>query len=430
MLIYFILIQEYFLHYLWKHKLFNVVKLQTTNSEDVQIINSGIHNMNSGPDFFNAQLKINGQLWAGNVEIHIKSSDWYVHNHEQDSAYDNVIIHVVWEDDMPIFRNNNSSLTTLILKNYVNETLLNNYYKLFNKKQSWINCENDIKNMDTFLLNNWKERLYIERLNNKSTQILSLLKESKNDWEAVLFKMLAKNFGLKVNGDSFMDMSNSFDFSIVRKNQHNIVQLESLFFGQSGMLYKNIEEVYYIELQKEYQFLSKKYSITAIAKDTVKFFRLRPNNFPTIRLSQLANLYVLHQNLFSKLINITVVSDYYDLLKVETSKYWESHYSFTSLSSKRKKVLTKQFIDLLLINTIIPLKFVYQKYIGKLKEEHILQLIQEIKPEKNSIIDKFNALEISSSNAFESQALLQLKNEYCTKQKCLQCAIGNSLLKV
>ena len=386
--------------------------------------------MNSGPDFFNAQLKINGQLWAGNVEIHIKSSDWYVHNHEQDSAYDNVIIHVVWEDDMPIFRNNNSSLTTLILKNYVNETLLNNYYKLFNKKQSWINCENDIKNMDTFLLNNWKERLYIERLNNKSTQILSLLKESKNDWEAVLFKMLAKNFGLKVNGDSFMDMSNSFDFSIVRKNQHNIVQLESLFFGQSGMLYKNIEEVYYIELQKEYQFLSKKYSITAIAKDTVKFFRLRPNNFPTIRLSQLANLYVLHQNLFSKLINITVVSDYYDLLKVETSKYWESHYSFTSLSSKRKKVLTKQFIDLLLINTIIPLKFVYQKYIGKLKEEHILQLIQEIKPEKNSIIDKFNALEISSSNAFESQALLQLKNEYCTKQKCLQCAIGNSLLKV
>jgi len=430
LLIYFILIQEYFLHYLWKHKLFNVVKLQTTNSEDVQIINSGIHNMNSGPDFFNAQLKINGQLWAGNVEIHIKSSDWYVHNHEQDSAYDNVIIHVVWEDDMPIFRNNNSSLTTLILKNYVNETLLNNYYKLFNKKQSWINCENDIKNMDTFLLNNWKERLYIERLNNKSTQILSLLKESKNDWEAVLFKMLAKNFGLKVNGDSFMDMSNSFDFSIVRKNQHNIVQLESLFFGQSGMLYKNIEEVYYIELQKEYQFLSKKYSITAIAKDTVKFFRLRPNNFPTIRLSQLANLYVLHQNLFSKLINITVVSDYYDLLKVETSKYWESHYSFTSLSSKRKKVLTKQFIDLLLINTIIPLKFVYQKYIGKLKEEHILQLIQEIKPEKNSIIDKFNALEISSSNAFESQALLQLKNEYCTKQKCLQCAIGNSLLKV
>lgn len=386
--------------------------------------------MNSGPDFFNAQLKINGQLWAGNIEIHIKSSDWYVHNHEQDSAYDNVIIHVVWEDDMPIFRNDNSQLTTLILKNYVNDNLINNYYKLFSKKQSWINCENDIKSIDTFLLNNWKECLYIERLNNKSTQILSLLKQSKNDWEAVLFKMLAQNFGLKVNGDAFMNMANSFDFSLVRKNQNNKIQLEALFFGQSGMLHKNIEEVYYVELQKEYQFLSEKYNITAIATDTVKFFRLRPNNFPTIRLSQLANLYVLHQNLFSKLISITVVNDYYDLLKVETSKYWESHYSFTSLSSKRKKVLTKQFIDLVLINTIIPLKFVYQKYIGKLDEEHILQLIQEIKPEKNSIIDKFNTLEISSKNAFESQALLQLKNEYCTKQKCLQCAIGNNLLKV
>lgn len=429
MLTYFILIQEYFLHYLWKHKLFNVVKLQTTNNEDVQIINSGIHNMNSGPDFFNAQLKINEQLWAGNVEIHIKSSDWYVHNHEQDSAYDNVIIHVVWEDDMPIFRNDNSSLTTLILKDYVDQALIDNYYKLFSKKQSWINCENDIKRVDSFLLNNWKERLYIERLNDKSAQILSLLKQSKNDWEAVLFMMLAKNFGLKVNGDSFMNMANSFDFSLVRKNQNNNIQLEALFFGQSGMLHKNIEDAYYVELQKEYQFLSKKYNITAIAKDTVKFFRLRPNNFPTIRLSQLANLYVLHQNLFSKLINITGASDYYDLLKIETSKYWESHYSFTSLSSKRKKVLTKSFIDLLLINTIIPLKFVYQKYIGKLNEEHILELIQQIKPEKNSIIGKFNTLGVSSKNAFESQALLQLKKEYCTKQKCLQCAIGNSLLK-
>ena len=423
------MIREDFLHYLWQFKLFNSVELKGTNNEEIQLINSGTLNTNSGPDFFNGQVKINKQLWAGNIEIHIKSSDWYVHNHEKDSAYDNVILHVVWEDDMPVFREDNSKITTLVLQDYVADDLLKNYQKLVTKQQKWINCEKDIDTVDKFKLNNWLECLYIERLNQKSTQILTLLKQSKNDWEAVLFKLLTKNFGLKVNGNAFMNMANSFDFSLLRKSQSNNKKIEALLFGQAGMLTADIQEKYYQDLQKEYQFLQLKYHIKPIHNSQVKFFRLRPNNFPTIRISQLANLYVSHQNLFSKLINLKRIEDYYDLLQITTSEFWKTHYSFTSASTKRKKQLTKSFVDLLLINTIIPLKFVYQKHIDKLDDESILQLIQQLKPERNTIIDKFTNLKIKSSNAFETQALLQLKNEYCSKQKCLQCVIGNQLLK-
>ncbi len=423
------MIKEDFLHYLWKYKLFNFSKLKSANDENIQIINVGMHNRNSGPDFFNAQIIIEEQLWAGNVEIHIKSSDWYVHKHEKNNDYDNVILHVVWDNDMPIFRRNNSQVTVLILSNYVNENFILNYRKLFSQKQVWIHCENGIHNTNNFLWKHWKEQLYVERLHQKSTQIVDFLDASKNDWEAVLFKLLAKNFGLKVNQGAFMNMANSFNFSIVRKNRNNITQLEALFFGQSGMLEKEIQDNYYQNLQKEYQFLQVKYKIFPIYSNEVKFFRLRPNNFPTIRISQLVMLYVTHQNLFSKLMSIDTINDYYDLLCVSTSKYWETHFTFTNLSVKRKKPITKSFVDLLLINTIIPLKFVYQKSLGKLDEEKIIQLMLQLKPEKNAIIEKFNMLEVKSDNALETQALLQLKKEYCVRQKCLQCAIGNDLLR-
>ena len=423
------MIKEDFLHYLWNFKLFEVSKLVSSNKESIQIINSGMPNLNSGPDFFNAKISIDNQVWAGNVEIHVKSSDWYVHNHENDIAYDNVILHVVWEDDVQIFRKDNSVITTIELKKYVNTDLFKSYKKLFSKKKVWINCENNISQINDFVWGNWKERLYLERLNDKSKHILNLLKESNNNWEAVLFKLLAKNFGLKVNGNSFFNMANSFDFSIWIKNQNKLENLEALLFGQSALLIDDVEDSYFQNLKKEYDFLQVKYRLKPIHKSEVKFFRLRPNNFPTIRLSQLANLYATHSNLFSKLFSINKVEDYYDLLQINTSEYWESHYSFKATSKKRKKVLTKSFIDLLLINTIIPLRFIYQKHIGKQNIELLLQLIKQIKPEKNSIIDKFNYLKIKTENALQTQALLQLKNEYCSKQKCLQCSIGNTLLK-
>ncbi|MEM5540166.1 DUF2851 family protein [Olleya sp. AS48] len=420
--------QEDFLHYLWKLKKFETLNLQTTKGEQVVIQNVGTHNYHTGPDFFNAQLIIAGQLWAGNVEIHIKSSDWYVHNHEVDPNYDNVILHVVWEHDTPVFRKDNSEIPTIQLKNYVSQVALNNYAKLFNSKQTWINCENTITNVTPFVVTNWLERLFFERLESKAKAIEAILKTSNNNWEAVLFKLLAKNFGLKVNGDAFFSLANSFDFSVVRKQQSNLQSLEALFFGQAGLLDQDIQEAYYIALQKDYAFLKQKFKIDNASISPFQFFRLRPPNFPTIRLSQLANVYHLHQNVFSKVIASDSVADIYKLFSVSTSPFWESHYTFDKASSTRKKQITKSFVDLLLINTIIPLKFCYAQQQGKSIEEEIVSLMQQLKPEKNGIVDKFASLKVVSGSALDSQAVIQLKNLYCDTNRCLKCAIGNTIL--
>tara|TARA_R110002049_G_scaffold116110_1_gene268448 strand:- start:7656 stop:8927 length:1272 start_codon:yes stop_codon:yes gene_type:complete len=420
--------QEDFLHYIWKHKKFDVSNIKTQANDAISVVSVGQHNLNSGPDFFNAQLKIGNQLWAGNVEIHIKSSDWFLHNHETDANYDNVILHVVWEHDTDVFRKDNTAIPVLELKNHISKQALHNYEKLFSKSQKWINCEADFTEVDDFKIQNWLERLYFERLERKSETIEQLLKDSKNDWEAVLFKMLVKNFGLKVNGDAFLSMANSFDFSIVRKMQSNQIGLEALFFGQSDLLGTSVQEGYYLQLSKEYQFLKNKFKLSNQNVLPVQFFRLRPPNFPTIRLSQLASLYHEHQNSFSKIMEAKTLEAFYDIFSLGTSAFWESHYTFGKSSRSSKKVLTKNFIDLLLINTIIPIKFSYAKHQGKPIDDDIVNLVQQIASEKNSIIDKFNSLKNISNSALQSQALLQLKNNYCDKNKCLQCAIGNSLL--
>ncbi len=420
--------QEDFLHYTWKHKKIDVTNLKTTNNEVITILSVGQHNLNAGPDFFNAQLKIDNQLWVGNLEVHIKSSDWFLHNHEQDKAYDNVILHVVWEHDTNVHRKDNTTIPTLVLKEYISRTALNNYQQLFSKTNKWINCEQDFANIDDFMMQNWLERLYFERLERKAESINQLLKISKNDWEAVLFKMLAKNFGLKVNADAFLSMANTIDFSIIRKLQNNQTSLEALFFGQADLLSGDIQDSYFQSLIKEHQFLKQKFSLFNENITPIKFFRLRPSNFPTIRLSQLAGLYNKEQNLFSKINEILTIKDFYALFSIETSPFWESHYTFDKDSKKSKKRLSKAFIDLLIINTIIPIKFTYARYQGKQIEEDIVKLIQQIVSEKNNITQKFNSLKKVSNSALQSQALLQLKNEYCNKNKCLQCTIGNSLL--
>lgn len=419
---------ENFLHYLWKHKKFDVLKIMTVEHDLIELISVGQHNLNSGPDFFNSKLRIGNQLWAGNVEIHIKSSDWFVHNHEIDKAYDTVILHVVWEYDTDVFRKDNSKIPTLVLKDFVDENAILRYKALFNKSEKWINCETDFCNSDDFIINNWLERLYIERLEEKATFIEGLLKQSNNDWEAVLFKLLVKNFGLKVNGEAFYSLGNSIDFSIVRKTQLDLNQLEALLFGQANLLNESIEDVFYKKMQEDYKFLKQKYKLENEGVMPLQYFRLRPINFPTIRISQITMLYNLQQNLFSKCITFKLLDDFYSIFKVGTTEYWNSHYTFGKSSKLTKKTVSKSFIDLLLINTIIPLKYSYAKYNGQGNHNEILHLIQTIKSEKNSIVDKFQTLKPVSKSALQSQALLQLKNEYCDKSRCLKCAIGNSLL--
>ncbi len=421
--------KENLLHFIWKLKLFSYKNLQTTNGENIEITSVGIENSNTGPDFLNAKIVINKQLWAGNVEIHINSSDWYAHYHEVDENYDAVILHVVWEHDVEIFRKSNEAIATLELKNYISKNLLNKHEQLFSKTKNWINCEQDINKIDTFVLSHWFERLYFERLEHKSEQIQEILTKTNNSWEATLFVLLVKNFGLKINADAFMSFANSFDFSILRKVSSSEEQLEALFFGQAGLLSNNFESEYFRKLKEKYDYLKLKFKLTPISNNQVQFFRLRPNNFPTIRLSQLASLYYNYQNLFSKIIEINTIDEFYDLLNVSTSKFWETHYTFEKESKKSTKKLTKSFIDLLLINTIIPLKFMYLKGLGENDLSSVISIVEQIKPEKNTIISNFNDLKIKSNNAFKTQALLQLKNEYCNKQLCLECSIGKELLK-
>jgi len=421
--------KEDFLHYVWKLQLLNPEILLSSINEPVIILKQGQHNSNEGPDFFNAKIKIGSQLWAGNVEIHVKSSDWYVHHHETDPNYDSVILHVVWENDAEIFRADNTPIPTLVLKDYMATSVLNNYRNLLNKSEKWINCEKHIAEVDGFILNNWLERLFIERLEQKAFLMTSLLKETANDWEAVLFVLLAKNFGLKVNGEAFLNMAKSVDFNVVRKIRTNKQDLEALFLGMGNLLDKAVDVNYYKTLKTQFDYLKVKFKLQPALTSKIQFFRLRPDNFPTIRLAQLAALYNKHHNLFSSLIDAKTPLDIYELFNIEISEFWTQHYTFTSETArKRPKKLSKSFVDLIIINTLIPLQFVYQKHIGKQDPDKIIGLIQQLKPEKNSIISKFKKLGIISNSAFITQALLQLKNNYCTKNNCLNCKIGHYLI--
>lgn len=420
--------KEELLHFIWKYKLFYTLKLETVSRQTIEVISIGTHNLNAGPDFLNAKIRVGEQLWARNVEIHVKSSDWYVHGHENDQNYDAVILHVVWENDVDVFDSSNNRLPTLELKQLVTKELFKSYRSLFTKSNVFINCERLVGDVDKFIIGNWQERLYLERLERKSKEINSILKKSENDWEQVLFQLLAKNFGLKLNSESFFKMATDLDYNIIRKESQSLERLESLLFGQLGMLKKESEIPYYQNLKREYNYQMKKYKLSNSIVE-VHYFRLRPSNFPTMRIAQLAGLLFEKRQLFTDVMRIDSVKEFYNYFKIQTSQFWDIHYTFETISSKRIKKITNSFVDLLLINTIIPLKFVYLKQIGKFDLDQFLQLIKEIKPEKNSIVEKFGQLSFPVSNAFETQAILELKNNYCAPQKCLECAIGHNLLR-
>ena len=423
--------QEDFLHYIWKFKKFDFANAATVDGSPVVISNTGVHNTNSGPDFFNSRLKIGDQSWAGNVEIHIRSSDWYAHKHEEDPNYDNVILHVVWEDDIEIFRKDNTSIPTLELKKLVGEDILQKYRNLLTAPNPrWINCEKDFPHFEDFEFNNWLERLYLEKLQKKSEVIKDLHRATGNNWEAVLFQLLARSFGSKVNAGAFLSLAQSIDFRIVQKCSNSPIQLEALLMGQSGILDKKVEDVYYLQLKEEYDYLKRKFSLNNHVVERPKYFRLRPDNFPTIRLSQFASLYAGHTHLFSSVIKTNNRNDFLKIFKSDTSIYWKTHYNFGKPHPLKNKTLSESFIDLIIINTVIPIKFSWLQVTGSGDEHELLKILNDIKPEKNSIVDKFNQLRPGcGATALQSQALLHLKNEYCDKNYCMKCHLGAGLLK-
>lgn len=415
---------ERLLQFIWQFQYFNPNTLLSEEGESLQIIHPGTFNTNQGPDFTDAKIKINSTIWAGSIEVHMNTSDWRNHKHSGDKLYKNVILHVVWQQDIDL----KLPFSTLVLQDKVPKILLNKYDELMNK-DSFIPCEKSINLINVLTLQSWKERLLIERLQTKTDTILHCLQKNNDHWEETLWWFLAKNFGIKINGLAFEKIARSLPIKIIAKHKSQIHQLEALLFGQAGLLDEENKEDYPKLLQREYQFLKKKYNLQKI-EGSIIFLRMRPSNFPTVRLAQLAML--LHQSLplFSMIKESPDIKSVKELLQVTANDYWHYHYMFGEATVYKKKNLGEQMIDNILINTIVPIVFAYGLHHNdNLFKDKALTWLEHIKAEKNAITKGFNDLQIMTHRAFDSQALIQLKNEYCDKKRCLDCRVGKQLLR-
>ena len=422
--------REDFLHYLWKTMRFQTVGLKTVCGDVISVVSPGQYLQLSGPDFFNAQVVIDGQKWAGNIEIHLKSSDWYLHHHESDPAYENVILHVVWEHDVEIFRRDNSVIPVLELSKYTDAKELNAYQELLVLK-SWIYCEKQISSVPPLTFSNWIDRLFFERLEEKTKSIEGYARANHGDWEAVLFWMLAKNFGLNTNGDAFLDVARAVPFHVVRKELVDVENLEALFFGCAGMLEIETDDAYVIGLISRFRFLSAKYGLTAVVGPALQFFKHRPDNFPTIRLAQLAALIHNSSHLFARILETIELGELRDVFNVSANDYWHYHYRFDELSAFRIKNTGKEMCNNILINTVIPVLFAYGCYHKEEKYKmKAIQWLEETEAESNAITRGFTQLKIENRSAFDSQSLIELKTQYCDPRHCLKCSIGNTILNL
>ncbi|MBN2174521.1 MAG: DUF2851 family protein [Bacteroidales bacterium] len=419
---------EDFLHYLWKYKLLDP-QLTLFSGEDCEIIDAGMHNKDSGPDFFNAKVKIGDTLWAGNVEIHINASEWYHHKHHQDQAYDNIVLHVVYNNDRAVKRKNGELMPTLEVKGNFNEKLFDRYNQIIGHL-GWIPCENLIGDVKRFTINSWLDRLLIERLEEKSQAILERYEHNNQDWEETFYQVLARNFGFKVNAMPFEMLARSIPFKILMKYRDQSFQVEALLFGQAGLLSGKFRDEYPRNLLGEYQFLRNKYNLKSIEKHLWRFMRLCPANFPTLRIAQLAAIISSNEHLFRKMTESDSLSDYYVLFDVTASSFWENHYNFGKKTNHKSVHLGKNAINLILINTIIPFLFVYGRSRNDQRMiDRSIKLLEQIPGESNMIIRKWKEFGMSTNSAFNTQALLELHNKFCMNKKCLDCAIGNELLR-
>ncbi len=416
---------EALLYHIWKFRLFNQNELITTDGQLLQILNPGVRNDDSGPDFFNARIKVGATQWAGNIEIDVTSAEWYLHGHDKNDAFSKIILHVVYEVTKPLRHN----FPVLELKNYLDRNLITRYYNLQQSTKT-IPCKNQLPEINSITLNSWLERLLIERAEEKIKDIEIALKENKQDWEITFYRFLARNFGFKINALPFEMLAKNLSLPALAKQKDNLLQVEAMLFGQAGFLEEESDDIYFNQLKTEYRFLAQKYSLSAMQKSIWKFARLHPVNFPTIRLAQFASLIHKSSHLFSKVIETENTKDLLRLFDITPSDYWLTHYHFEKVSNKKSKSLGQSSAENILINTVVPFLFVY----GKLKNNHIfreraLSLLEKIKPENNSIIRDWKSAGIKAEHAWHTQALIQLRNNYCNKKQCLNCAIGLKILK-
>lgn len=421
--------REDFLHYCWKHKLFNTKELESTSGETIQILHSGQHNSDSGPDFLNAKIKIGKTVWAGNVEIHVNASEWDQHKHHLDKAYSNVILHIVFNADKEVKTTSGEIVATMELNGKIPLKIYQRYTSMIENK-SWIPCDKLIHDVDEFIVKQWMNRMMIERLESKVEVIYQSLKQNKNNWEETFYQILARYFGFKVNAMAFEMLAKSLPLHILAKHKSNLPQLEALLFGQAGLLEKEFSDQQPQKLKKEYDFLRKKYRIKPIETKLWKYLRLHPQNFPEVRISQLADLIHQSSHLFSKIIEAKKIFDLQKMFLCKTSAYWDNHFRFDKESTNRTKQLGSQGVNILLINVVIPFLFAFGKYTDdKTSKDKALTFLEKLPAEKNSVTKNWEKSGIKIHNAFDSQALLQLKNEHCDHKTCLNCGIGYAILR-
>ena len=400
---------------------------RTTNGIPIEVIDVGRLNTDSGADFFNAKIKIGETLWVGNVEIHTLASDWERHGHQHDKAYNNVILHVVKTSDKMVYKQNGEELIQcqLSFPNYINEK-----YQALSQQQSSLRCADNLSEIPHIFISTWKDRLLTERLEQKTEAIEMLLEQNKNHWEEAFYVTLARSFGFHVNGLAFELLAKSLPLSYLGKHKDNLLQIEALLFGQSGLLEKGSNE-YANKLQNEYNYFRKRFSLTPLDGSIWKMLRLRPDNFPHVRIAEFAAL--IHQS--KRLLSVVLENLEYKVLvklfQVRTSNYWDTHYTFGEASTEKRKQLGKNSIDTILINTVVPFVFVYaQKQADEALQEKAINLLSAIKPERNTIVQQWESTGMIIENAYDSQAYLQLSKHYCQQNKCISCRIGHKILQI
>jgi len=418
---------ERLLHYVWKYKLYGVAPLMTTDGKDLQIIDPGIANTDAGPDFFNAKIKIDQTLWVGSIEIHEKASDWMLHQHNKDKAYESIILHVTGFNDLELKRSSGESIPQLVMT--IPESVRQNIEWLL-YRETTMPCQAHIHSLDSLHIRSWLDALLSERLERKTKDIFTLLEHYNNDWNEVFYVILTRSFGFGVNSDAMERVARGLPLHCIQKQRNSCSQVEAMLFGQAGMLSEKKSDVYYRFLQQEYGFLSHKYGLTPIDNTAFKNLRLRPYNFPYLKIAQLAAIWIQHDTLFSIMLNAGNLGEIKQHLKLPPSDYWTTHYHFDHESPKKEKLLGDNALNTLIINAVVPVFFAYGLR-NKAPEycEKATRILQYLPPEKNNIATTFNNAGIACSNAGDTQALIQLKREYCEKKKCLFCRIGFRLLK-
>ena len=428
---------EQLLHYVWKHKLYPLKELTTCDGQPVEIIDPGLHNSNAGPDFFNAKIRVASTMWVGNVEIHDKSSDWYLHGHDKDSRYDNVILHVIGVVDTEVMKSNGQYVPQMQLD--VPEYVMAHYDELL-KTDEYPPCYKVIPELTSLTVHSWMAALQTERLEQKTEAIRKRVELCNGSWEDAYFVTLARNYGFGINGDVFEQWAQNVPLNAVAHHRDDLFQIEAMFMGQAGLLeldaipsyYQQdaLNEGYFTKLRNEYQYLAHKFSMNPIDFKLWRFLRLRPQNFPHIRISQLANLYYEQKAGLSNLVECETIEQLKHVLSSHVTPYWETHYTFGSTSSKNEKHLTYGSLNLLIINTAIPMLFAYGRHRNKeMLCDRAFDFLELIKAENNHIIRMWQQVGLPVKTAGDSQALIQLKKEYCDKKDCLRCRFGYEYLK-